>query len=122
MFEVTVSDNFSSAHQLRNYNGKCEQLHGHNWVVKVTVSGNELNDQGMLIDFKILKSYLKSVIDELDHKFINELKPFDTKNPTTENIARFIFDEIEIKLTSNDVHVLKVKVWENENNLAAYYR
>ena len=122
MFEVTVSDNFSSAHQLRNYNGKCEQLHGHNWVVKVTVSGNELNDQGMLIDFKILKSYLKSVIDELDHKFINELKPFDTKNPTVENIARFIFDEIEIKLTSNDVHVLKVKVWENENNLAAYYR
>ena len=120
MYEITVRGNFSSAHQLRNYEGKCENIHGHNWIVKVSIKGPSLNEQGMLIDFKILKQILAAVLDDLDHKFLNENPPFDQINPTAELIAKHIYDEISHKLEDH-LWVSRVMVWENEGNLATYY-
>ena len=93
MFEVSVDDSFAAAHNLRNYKGKCENLHGHNYKVRVTLSGRELDDTGLLYDFVHLKQVIQSVIRSLDHQYLNELKPFDVLNPSAENIAKHIFDE-----------------------------
>ncbi len=115
---LKVSDSFGSAHFLRNYRGKCENLHGHNWRVEVEVMGNEIDEAGMLVDFKVLKSALKRVIEPLDHRLLNEVPPFDVENPSSENLARYIFRRLQKELS---VRVYRVTVWESENACATYF-
>lgn len=119
MYQLDVEDWFSSAHQLRGYKGKCENLHGHNWKVKLSISGEELDEIGMLMDFTVVKKILKEIMTNLDHKFLNEVKPFDKINPTSELIAKYIAEEVGVLLPQG-VKVAKVVVWESEKCSATY--
>lgn len=121
LYHLIVEDWFSSAHQLREYQGKCENLHGHNWKVELEVCGEELGSVGMLMDFGDLKKILKGIMDTLDHKFLNELEPFDKINPTSELIAKYIADTAD-EMLAKGVHVYKVTVWESEKCRASYLR
>ena len=116
-YELSVIKSFSSAHALREYRGKCENLHGHNWRIKATFSGTELDSTGMLIDFSDIKASLDKIILNLDHKFLNETPPFNTLNPTAENIAAYIFTELQ-KYQTPLAKVSAVKVWESETSSA----
>lgn len=116
-YKLSVTDWFSSAHFLRQYKGKCENLHGHNWKVRVCVSGNKLDKTGMLLDFTDMKKYLKQVISYLDHKLLNEIEPFDKINPTAENIASFIFEKMKVAETEN-AKIHEVEVWESRTSSA----
>lgn len=124
MFEVTVEANFSSAHQLRNYKGKCENLHGHNYRVRVTAEGEKLNATGLLADFGEIKGLLREITGRLDHRFLNELEPFTEINPSAENIARYICEEMERGLREGQsevpVRIAEVIVWETDTSIAAY--
>ena len=122
MFELTIIVDFEAAHFIKDYPGKCSRLHGHNWKVEVTVCGSELNQLGMLIDFHDLKSEVKSVIDTLDHQYLNDLEPFKITNPTAENIAKYIYKQLIVRATINDasIRVLSVKVWESAHSAVAY--
>lgn len=122
MFEVSVDESFAAAHNLRNYHGKCEDLHGHNYKVRVTLAGKELDSAGLLYDFIHLKQVIQGVIRSLDHKYLNELKPFDALNPSAENIARYIYDETANQLlkSSNGAGVSSVTVWETDTAAATY--
>lgn len=119
MFYLQVEDDFAAAHQLREYKGRCENLHGHNWRVKARVKGPQLDACGMLVDFGILKRLLKECLDELDHRFLNEKPPFDTINPTSENLARHLYRELGSRLP-NGVTVHDITVWESEKCAAIY--
>ena len=121
MHQISIKSNFSSAHNLREYKGKCENLHGHNWNVEVFIEAGFLNKEGMVLDFKDAKIYLDKVINGLDHKYINEIPPFDKLNPTSENIAQFIFERLNMELSDLNLKVKRVDVWETENSKAAYY-
>ncbi len=118
MYTLTVEDTFASAHQLRGYKGKCENIHGHNWKVFLSVKGKTLDETGLLIDFHDLKKILKDATDYLDHNNINDLKPFDKINPSSENIAEFIYNRVSEGLlnTGKDVAVDSVTVWESANS------
>jgi 6-pyruvoyltetrahydropterin/6-carboxytetrahydropterin synthase len=122
MYEVSVDESFAAAHNLRNYHGKCEDLHGHNYKVRVTLAGKELDASGLLYDFVHLKQVIQGVIRSLDHKYLNELKPFDALNPSAENIARYIYDETAKQLLKavNGAGVTSVTVWETETAAATY--
>lgn len=120
MYEIKVKGSFSSAHNLREYKGKCEAIHGHNWKVEVILESENLNSEGMVLDFKLAKKLLNQVLDKLDHKYINKIEPFNKVNPTSENIAKFIFQEMREKI-GDDLKVKKVTVWETENSSASYY-
>ncbi len=121
MFELRVNGEFSSAHSLRNYKGKCENLHGHNWKVEILVSGESLDRVGLLIDFNILKNKLNIVLRMLDHKNLNLIPFFKERNPSSENIAFFIYKKMEKLLKIYPVKIKKVTVWENERQSASYY-
>jgi 6-pyruvoyltetrahydropterin/6-carboxytetrahydropterin synthase len=122
IYEVSVEEAFSAAHQLRNYRGKCENLHGHNYKVLVVAVGPELDETGLLYDFASLKQALRAVVRALDHTFLNELPPFDKLNPSAENLARFIHDETARQLppAANGSHLARVTVWETETSSATY--
>lgn len=120
MFELKIEDHFAAAHNLRGYRGACEALHGHNWKVEVVVRTGKLNDIGLAIDFKDVKSALAQIIDEIDHKYLNDLKPFSVENPSSENIAKYIFTELAGKLAAFGVSVYKVTAWESEKACASY--
>jgi len=122
MYEVSVDETFAAAHNLRNYHGKCEDLHGHNYKVRVVLEGKELDDTGLLYDFVHLKRVIQEVIGSLDHKYLNELAPFDTLNPSAENIARYIFDCSAKKLphAANAAGIASVTVWETDTSAATY--
>jgi 6-pyruvoyltetrahydropterin/6-carboxytetrahydropterin synthase len=124
MFELTVNTDFAGAHYLPGYQGKCQRLHGHNWRVTIAVKGENLNDMGMLLDFKEIKNELNKVISSLDHHYLNELEPFSTVSPTSENIARYIFLKLQenLQTINNDIHVSKVTVWESANSAVTYYQ
>ncbi|MDR1511703.1 MAG: 6-carboxytetrahydropterin synthase QueD [Endomicrobium sp.] len=117
-YKVSVEKNFSSAHCLREYKGKCENLHGHNWKVRVAFCGNKLDDTGILIDFTNIKIPIDEIMKFLDHKFLNEIDPFDKVNPTSENIAAFILEQLRHIETEN-AKVCEVEVWENESSSAS---
>lgn len=119
MYYLQVEDDFASAHQLREYKGKCENLHGHNWRVMVRVKGERLDHTGMLVDFGILKLLVKDTLDRLDHKFLNETPPFDRINPTSENLARHLFEEMG-RVLPDGVLVHDITVWESEKCAAIY--
>lgn len=120
MFELKIISQFAAAHQLRAFHGKCEQLHGHNWKVEVYVTGNTLGDDGLLIDFGIIKADTKKALKELDHKFLNELTPFKEENPSSENIARYIYDYLSNSLNNDKVKVSRVAAWESDTACATY--
>ena len=122
MFEVSVDETFSAGHALRGYKGKCENVHGHNYKVRVTLAGPELDSVGLLYDFVHLKQVIQSVIRSLDHRFLNDFAPFDSTNPSAENIARHIFDEIsqQMKPVENGAAVASITVWETDVTSATY--
>jgi 6-pyruvoyltetrahydropterin/6-carboxytetrahydropterin synthase len=121
MYELTISDEFEAAHRLPDYNGKCCRLHGHNWKVEVCVRGEKLGTNGMLVDFKDLKEVLASVLNKLDHYYLNETPPFDTMPPTAENLARYVFDSIShSSVLPVSVYIFAVRVWESPRSCASY--
>lgn len=120
MYEVTIETHFSSAHRLRQYNGECERLHGHNWIVKVSVASDKLNDLGMVMDFKELKTKTRDLMDKFDHQYLNEVPPFTELNPTTENIAGYVFDRLSKVVNTDSIKVSKVTVWESPTCYASY--
>lgn len=121
MFEVSVVLNFSAAHNLRGYRGKCEALHGHNWKVEAVLKNEKLNETGMCEDFHVIKKKLKEILDLLDHKYLNSLSYFKRINPTSENIARFIYQKMSEKMRrTNGIAVSSIKVWETPSSCAVY--
>ncbi len=120
-FEVMIERNFSSAHQLRGYKGKCENLHGHNYKIEIFAKGAELNNIGLLIDFGDLKKAADEVVNYLDHRNINELPPFDEElNPSAENLARFILEYLNSRIADERVMVHKVRCYETPTSVATY--
>ena len=121
MFELTVRCSFAAAHRLREYEGKCENIHGHNWLVEVKVAAESLNRIGLAIDFKDLKAATKCVLQRLDHKYLNDVEPFDELNPSSENIARWVFTSLKEQLRDSPVILRQVSVWENPDCCAAFW-
>jgi len=124
MFQVTVEDTFAAGHYLRNYRGKCENPHGHNYKVRVTLCGEELDRAGLLLDFKDLKDVMHDTVDRLDHQMINDLEPFTVLNPSAENLAKYFYDQTQEKLraaTNGRVRVKDVTVWETDTTTATYF-
>ena len=124
MFEVTVEAGFSSGHYLRNYRGKCENPHGHNYRVFVTLIGKELDEAGLLLDFRLLKQVMRPVVDRLDHQMINDLEPFTTINPSAENLARYFYEETAKQLdemTAGRVQIKDCTLYETDTSFARYY-
>jgi 6-pyruvoyltetrahydropterin/6-carboxytetrahydropterin synthase len=120
-YEVMIERNFSSAHQLRGYKGKCENLHGHNYKIEIYVRGSELNNIGLLIDFGDVKSAADEVIKYLDHRNINELPPFDAElNSSAENLARFILEYVASRIDDERIQVYKVRCFETPTGIATY--
>jgi 6-pyruvoyltetrahydropterin/6-carboxytetrahydropterin synthase len=121
MFEVSVEHTFAAGHALRGYKGKCENVHGHNYKVQVTVEGGELDATGLLVDFVDVKRLLQESSEYLDHRFINDLPPFDVLNPSAENMAKYFYDSIRAGLSGDrGVRLREVKVWETDITYAAY--
>jgi len=120
MYEITIETHFSSAHRLRQYNGECERLHGHNWKVEVSVESEVLDDLGMVMDFRDLKQKTKALIDRFDHQYLNEIAPFTELNPTTENLAKYIFEELSRAINTDSIRVSKVTIWESPICFASY--
>ncbi len=121
MFEVSVEETFAAGHALRHYHGKCENVHGHNYRVLVTLAGDRLDEAGLLVDFVEIKRIIHAVLDQLDHRFLNDVPPFDTLNPSAENMARHIFEEIAKGLAAGSpARVSEVKLWETDTSSATY--
>lgn len=121
MFEVMIERNFSSAHQLRGYRGKCENLHGHNYKIEIYARGRELDNIGLLVDFGELKSAADEIVNYLDHRNINELPPFDEElNPSAENLARYILERVASRVGDDRVQVYKVRCFETPTSVATY--
>ncbi len=122
MFEVSVEETFAAGHALRGYRGKCENLHGHNYKVRVTLQGANLDSTGLLYDFVHLKQVISAVIQSLDHKFLNDLPPFTTINPSAENIAKYFYEEASRQLRSmpDGTRITSVTVWETDATAATY--
>ena len=120
-YEVMIERNFSSAHQLRGYKGKCENLHGHNYKIEIYARGEELNNIGLLIDFVDLKAAADEIVKYLDHRNINELPPFDEElNPSAENLARYILEYLNGRVSDDRVTVYKVRCYETPTSVATY--
>ncbi|TNF55441.1 6-carboxytetrahydropterin synthase QueD [bacterium] len=121
MYELMVETSFSAAHQLRGYKGKCENLHGHNWRVQVVLQSEKLNDIGLAMDFHDLKKMTNEFVSTLDHSVLNEVFPFTEINPSSEHIAKWLFDSLEKRIGGDSMHVASVTVWESETASATYY-
>ncbi len=124
MFEVSVEETFAAGHALRNYHGKCENVHGHNYRVRVLIEGEGLDGAGLLVDFVELKRILRALIEKLDHTFLNDVPPFDQLNPSAENMAHYFYKEMAAALGGgarpNPVRVAEVKLWETDTSSATY--
>ena len=121
MYELSIETGFASAHQLRGYKGKCEKLHGHNWKVQISVTAERLNEIDLAIDFHELKKIANEVISPLDHAYLNDIFPFTEKNPSSENIAKWIYETMKKKINDDNVRVSAVTVWESDTASASYY-
>ena len=120
MFELSVEEEFSGAHRLRDYRGKCERLHGHNWRVVAVVRGRTLGKDGLLVDFHDLRAALREALAEFDHALINDIPFFRKRNPSSEHIARYVFGRLRTALRGRRVAISRVTVWENTRQAAAY--
>ncbi|HEX9204853.1 MAG TPA: 6-carboxytetrahydropterin synthase QueD [Candidatus Deferrimicrobiaceae bacterium] len=121
VYTLTVRTSFSAAHRLREYDGNCERLHGHNWQVEVSVASETLDERGIALDFRAIKAALNDLLSALDHRYLNEVSPFDRLNPSSENLARHLFEEMERKM-SGAARIARVTVWESEDARADYSR
>ncbi len=121
MFDIFVKTHFSAGHHLRNYPGNCEKPHGHNWIVKVTVRATELDALGMGVDFRTIKNALNKVMESLDHRDLNEHPSFTTKNPSSENIAVYIYEALKGELLADRYHLHSVTVGETESTGTTYF-
>lgn len=121
MYTLTIKTSFAAAHNLVNYQGDCENLHGHNWKVEVAVTANELDKAGLGIDFKVLKREAGVVINELDHKYLNENPAFQNISPSSEHISRYLYQRISERLNNDNIKVESVTVWESDNASAKYH-
>ena len=121
MYEVVIISDFSAAHHLRGYKGKCEELHGHNWKVEVLLASAGTDKIGMVEDFAVIKEKLKGVLSLLDHKYLNVLSYFKKANPTSENLAKLIYANMKERTKSGPAKVISVRVWETENSSAIYH-
>lgn len=122
MFEVNVEETFSSGHALRGYKGKCENVHGHNYRVRITVRGPKLDGIGLLVDFTEIKRVLRGIIGKIDHQFLNDLEPFRTVNPSAENMAKYFYDEMgrELQGLPEGAEITEVTLWETDTASAKY--
>ncbi|MCE5334872.1 MAG: 6-carboxytetrahydropterin synthase QueD [Desulfobacteraceae bacterium] len=120
IFEVKVIGGFAAAHNLKDFRGKCENLHGHNWRIEVVLRGPRLGDNGVLIDFADVKRETREALEEVDHKYLNELPFFALDNPSSENIARFLFEKLTAKLNTEDRWIHSVSAWESADSCATY--
>ena len=120
MYEVTIKKSFSAAHLLKEIGGKCEELHGHNFLVEVSVASESLNSEGLLIDFRVVKRWTDEVLEQLDHKYLNEIEYFKNINPSSEQLARFLYDRISEKSRQAKVTLSRVTVWESDNSRVSY--
>jgi 6-pyruvoyltetrahydropterin/6-carboxytetrahydropterin synthase len=121
MFEITVEQTFAAGHALRDYKGKCENVHGHNYRVRVTIEGEQLDSTGLLVDFVDVKRLMGGAIEYLDHRFINDLDPFDKINPSAENIAKYFYDRLHDGLKNEPpVRISEIRVWETDTSSAVY--
>ncbi|HMK30429.1 MAG TPA: 6-carboxytetrahydropterin synthase QueD [Terriglobales bacterium] len=124
MFEVSVEESFAAGHALRGYRGKCENPHGHNYKVRITLLGEQLDNIGLLYDFKDLKAAMGEIIDRLDHQYLNDVAPFTALNPSAENMAKYFYQEASARLreaTQGRVRVKEVRVWETDTTTATYF-
>lgn len=122
MYTLNVETKFASAHQLRGYKGKCENLHGHSWKVQVCVCSDKLNDIGLAMDFTDIKRIIDEIVKPLDHTCLNDIYPFTDSNPSSENIAKHVFDSLWDKIASYRLIVKSVTVWESDSASATYTR
>jgi len=120
MYELKVITDFAAAHQLRNFRGECEKLHGHNWRIEVVLSGDRLNEAGLLVDFKDVKTAANKILEDLDHAYLNELPQFKDENPSSENIAAYLFQQLSSELNGSHLKVTKVTAWESDSACASY--
>jgi 6-pyruvoyltetrahydropterin/6-carboxytetrahydropterin synthase len=121
VYEVTIKQSFSAAHMLTEVGGTCERLHGHNFIVEVSICSLELTDAGILIDFRILKQWTEEILKVFDHKYLNDISYFKDASPSSENIARHIYDRISEKIEESCLFVSRVTVWESEDARVSYY-
>lgn len=122
MYEIKIKAEFAAAHNLREVGGKCESLHGHNFTVEVAVESEGLDDGGMVMDFRLLKTKTRAILDTLDHRYLNELPIFKEKNPSSENLAAYIFAELSRQVDQGFQRISWVSVWESETSQATYRR
>ena len=122
MFQVTVDEIFSSGHALRGYKGKCENVHGHNYKVRVTLEGPQLDSVGLLCDFTHLKRVIREIVGGVDHKFLNDMAPFDVINPSAENLAKYFYDETTRQMNAmpEGARVTSITIWETDTTSATY--
>lgn len=120
MYDVTIRKTFSAAHILKEIGGKCEEMHGHNFTVEVTVAGPSLNSEDLLIDFRVLKGWTNEVLEEMDHKYLNDVECFKDMNPSSEQVARYIYSRLADKAASLKLTLAQVTVWESENAWVSY--
>jgi 6-pyruvoyltetrahydropterin/6-carboxytetrahydropterin synthase len=122
MFQVSVEETFSAGHALRGYKGKCENAHGHNYRVRVTIEGPQLDSIGLLCDFTAIKHVIRDVINVLDHQFMNDLEPFKAVNPSAENVAKYFYDEVTRQLQGlpPGARITDIVVWETDTASAQY--
>ena len=120
IYTLTTFVEFSSAHVLNGHEGACKRMHGHNWKVEVEVCGNKLDNIGMVIDFKEIRNMTKGVVDQLDHRFLNDLDPFKKINPTAENIAQYIYKELSEIMNDKQIEVKSIKLWETEKSAVTF--
>ena len=120
MYELKIVTEFSAAHNLRNFRGKCEALHGHNWKVEVVLSGKDLDESGVVLDFAAVKAATSEIMSEIDHRYLNDLPFFTENNPSSENIARYIFHRLQEKIDNDRVRIRRVTAWESQDACASY--
>jgi len=120
MYKINVTTSFAGAHFLKDYPGLCKNLHGHNWKVRVQIASETLDELGMAIDFQTVKAHLADIINKYDHQHLNELPEFTQQNPTSENLSRLIFTQLEDALNNTQLTVTEVEIWESENSSTIY--
>jgi len=123
MFRVSVDESFCAGHALRGYKGKCENVHGHNYKVRVTLEGPDLDSIGLLYDFTHLKQVIRGLVEAVDHKFLNDLAPFDVVNPSAENLAKYFYDQTvrQVQAMPRGAQITSITVWETDTTSATYW-